>query len=97
MTDRPLTKPQRRMLGTLWFYRDQWVTPQWLGGRDGSNHSDVLAQLCHRGLVDRLKGCMRHGLRKNQPCACKGSCTYRLSDRGVPVARTLSMLAGDVA
>ncbi|SHW61382.1 Uncharacterised protein [Mycobacteroides abscessus subsp. abscessus] len=51
MSTRALTDNQTEVL--LQFGRESgWLRPLDLGGRDGSNHSAVLAQLVRRGLVE---------------------------------------------
>ncbi|SLC72248.1 Uncharacterised protein [Mycobacteroides abscessus subsp. massiliense] len=51
MSTRALTDNQIEVL--LQFGRESgWLRPLDLGGRDGSNHSAILAQLVRRGLVE---------------------------------------------
>lgn len=38
-----------------WLDDEQWQTPRHLGGRDGSHHSDTLAQLVKMGMAERSK------------------------------------------
>jgi len=77
------------ILWDLYEARDRWITPQLLGGRDGSHHAGTLRQLRGRGLVERLKWCRRHGQSTTRECACKGSCRYRITAEGAVVARKL--------
>lgn len=53
-----LTEAQRELMSALRSAHSagvEWVRPIDLGGKDGSNHSQVLAQLVKRGLVERTK------------------------------------------
>lgn len=82
-----LTARQLDVLDSMWGQRDRWVPPSYIGARDGSHHAATLRSLNRRGLVDRRKSCRRHGTITNGECRCKGSCRYRLSAAGLPVAR----------
>lgn len=74
---RRLTRPQigvLRQFGT----DSGWVRPRALGGRDGSHHSAVLAQLEVRGLVES----------KVRSPGVRGSRLYRLTPAGAAVVDT---------
>lgn len=100
MTARPLTDHQRDLLRDL--EDDRWMTPQWVGGRNGLHHSATLAQLARRGLAERRKLCdcgpgswrerelLAKGITPKWPwCRCKGSCRYRRTPAGRAVLEML--------
>jgi hypothetical protein len=87
-----LTDRQKELLDSLFAQRDRWVAPMQVGGTNGSHHSQTLRSLNKLGLVDRRKACWGHGVRTNEPCRCKGSCRYRISDAGVQAARELGII-----
>lgn len=45
-----LTERQKELLIEL--EPDEWVTPMWVGGSDGSHHSQTLRQLVKKGLAE---------------------------------------------
>lgn len=49
-----LSERQIDVLDSLSGFRD-WVTPRFIGARDGSHHSTTLRDLAKLGLVDRKK------------------------------------------
>ena len=88
-----LTERQRDILRDL--DDERWMTPQWVGGRNGSHHSATLAQLARKGLAERDKSCycgpgsrreqdlIAKGITPKWPwCGCKGSCRYRRTELG---------------
>lgn len=71
LAGRPLTENQMEVIqqfGT----ETRWLRPLDLGGRDGSNHSAVLAQLVRRGLVES----------KVRSSGVRGSRLYRITPAG---------------
>jgi len=77
MTDRHID-----VIECLILQRDHWVTPQYLGGRDGSHHASTLRTLARRGWVDVRKICRDHA-QGDPRCRCKSSNKYRLTARAV--------------
>lgn len=69
---RPLTENQADLLDQFDPADSSWLRPLDLGGRDGSNHSAVLAQLARRGLVEV----------RQRSAGARGSKLYRLTDDG---------------
>lgn len=69
---RPLTENQSALLEQFDPADATWLRPLDLGGRDGSNHSAVLAQLARRGLVEV----------RQRSIGARGSKLYRLTNRG---------------
>ena len=65
-----LTEAQRDV---LWQVESNWLRPMDMGGRDGSNHSGILAALVRKGLVER---------EQRSACYSRGSYLYRLTDAG---------------
>lgn len=77
-----MTAKQIDVLEGLVLQRDRWVTPQYIGGRDGSHHAGTLRTLTRRGWVDTRKLCRDH--HQGDPrCHCKGSNRYHLTPRAV--------------
>ena len=79
LTERRLTENQVELL--LQFDADiRWLRPLDLGGRDGSNHSAVLAQLVGRGLVES----------KMRSPGVRGSKLYRITPAGLTAAAAVA-------
>lgn len=68
---RALTDRQIDMLG---YVERAWLRPMDMGGRDGSDHSSILAALVNKGLVERRQ---RGGM-----MAARGSYVYRITPAG---------------
>lgn len=74
MPDRTLTENQVELL--LQFDdHPSWLRPMDLGGRDGSNHSAVLAQLERKGMVESRKRSSFSSLRRSK--------LYRITPAGL--------------
>lgn len=93
MSKKPMTERQLALLHEL--DDERWLRPMDVGGRDGSHHSNTLAQLARAGLAERKKSChcgpgsyreselLAAGKTPRWPwCGCKGSCTYRRTKAG---------------
>jgi hypothetical protein len=55
---RSLTERQAGLLNELrraGFRDDEWFRPMDVGGRDGSEHSNILRELCAKGFVERKR------------------------------------------
>lgn len=65
---------------------EEWMTPRFVGGRDGSHHSQTLVRLAECGLALRKKlhsvGCSWGTARGGAKCQCRGSCKYRRTPKG---------------
>jgi len=68
-----------RQLDVLWQVDETWLRPMDMGGRDGSDHSAVLAALVRKGLVERKQ---RGG------SYSRGSYLYRITEAGVAARRS---------
>lgn len=53
-----------------------WLRPMDMGGRDGSQHSAVLAALVRKGLVEKRQ-------RGGHALSARGSYVYRITDAGI--------------
>lgn len=71
-----LTEDQTWLLADL-AYVNRWVRPMDLGGRDGSNHSNILRQLERKGLVES---------KQRGPNGARGSKLYRATAAGRTLA-----------
>ena len=84
---RELTKREYEVLHEL--DDEVWLTPQLIGGSDGSHHSYTLSRFVKQGLAKRKKlhgincpyGRIYEGIRVKM-CHCKGSCKYRRTQKG---------------
>lgn len=74
-----ITQRQAEVLDDLKSYRDMWVTPLYVGGRDGSDHSSVLRQLCKKGLARS----------KTRSPGSRGSLLYQITKAGLDVLDTI--------
>lgn len=84
-----LTAHQREVLTNLAWWGTEWVRPMDVGGRNGTHHSATLRTLVTKSLVDSR---WRTGPGGKW---ARGSKTYRLTEKGLPLARACELAESD--